>query len=220
MRRAKIKSLRISVVIVVAFVVWWTPYYTMMIMFMFLNPDKMVSEEMQSGIFFFGMSNSLVNPLIYGAFHLWRPGGHKSSYRSTGCNSVNFSRDGSTRRSTAANVSILNRSVSRKKATAITMPPAAASMSIPRLLEEEATLVAPSNNLQLDDFSGRSRQHQNAKGRTGRYKTTNQAAGSDGKILLVSSHRRKNNSSNGVNGEKLQRDNNKNLNCEININGS
>lgn len=26
-------------------------------------------------IFFFGMSNSLINPLIYGAFHLWRPAG-------------------------------------------------------------------------------------------------------------------------------------------------
>ena len=24
-------------------------------------------------IFFFGMSNALINPLIYGAFHLWRP---------------------------------------------------------------------------------------------------------------------------------------------------
>ncbi|BES93570.1 receptor [Nesidiocoris tenuis] len=32
-----------------------------------------LSEELQKGIFFFGMSNSLVNPLIYGAFHLWRP---------------------------------------------------------------------------------------------------------------------------------------------------
>ncbi|XP_015609341.1 gonadotropin-releasing hormone receptor [Cephus cinctus] len=80
MHRAKTKSLRISVVIVAAFVLWWTPYYTMMIIFMFLNPDKHLSNDMQSGIFFFGMSNSLVNPLIYGAFHLWpqrrRQGSH------------------------------------------------------------------------------------------------------------------------------------------------
>ncbi|XP_077299255.1 gonadotropin-releasing hormone receptor-like [Arctopsyche grandis] len=69
--RAKMKSLRISVVIVVAFIVWWTPYYTMMIIFIFLDPDKHISEELQSGIFFFGMSNSLVNPVIYGAFQLW-----------------------------------------------------------------------------------------------------------------------------------------------------
>lgn len=40
--RAKMKSLRISVVIVVAFIVCWTPYYIMMIIFMFLNPDEHV----------------------------------------------------------------------------------------------------------------------------------------------------------------------------------
>ncbi|XP_045776022.1 gonadotropin-releasing hormone receptor [Maniola jurtina] len=69
--RAKMKSLRMSVVIVAAFMIWWTPYYVMMIMFTFLNPDKDQSEDLLSGIFFFGMSNSLVNPVIYGAFHLW-----------------------------------------------------------------------------------------------------------------------------------------------------
>lgn len=71
MYRAKAKSLRISIVIVTAFIFWWTPYYTMMIIFMFSCPDKHVSDELQNIIFFFGMSNSLVNPLIYGAFHLW-----------------------------------------------------------------------------------------------------------------------------------------------------
>lgn len=81
-QRAKVKSFRISVVIVVTFILWWTPYYSMMIIFMFLNPDKHLSEELQKAIFFFGMSNSLVNPIIYGAFHLWRPRKKKSgSYR-------------------------------------------------------------------------------------------------------------------------------------------
>ncbi|EFN84515.1 Gonadotropin-releasing hormone II receptor [Harpegnathos saltator] len=80
MHRAKTKSLRISVVIVAAFLIWWTPYYTMMIIFLFLNPDEHLSDELQSGIFFFGMSNSLVNPLIYGAFHLWPQKQQKDSY--------------------------------------------------------------------------------------------------------------------------------------------
>nr|XP_033191542.1 gonadotropin-releasing hormone receptor isoform X1 [Bombus vancouverensis nearcticus] len=71
MHRAKAKSLRISIVIITAFIIWWTPYYTMMIIFMFLDPDKHLSKELQNVIFFFGMTNSLVNPLIYGAFHLW-----------------------------------------------------------------------------------------------------------------------------------------------------
>ncbi|XP_068622572.1 gonadotropin-releasing hormone receptor [Battus philenor] len=69
--KAKMKSLRISVVIVSAFVLWWTPYYVMMVIFTFWNPEKSVGEDLLSGIFFFGMSNSLVNPIIYGAFHLW-----------------------------------------------------------------------------------------------------------------------------------------------------
>lgn len=69
--RAKIKSLRISVAIVAAFIICWSPYYVMMLTFMFLNPNRKLSDDLQSGIFFFGMSNSLVNPLIYGAFHLW-----------------------------------------------------------------------------------------------------------------------------------------------------
>ncbi|XP_011634909.1 gonadotropin-releasing hormone receptor isoform X1 [Pogonomyrmex barbatus] len=69
MHRAKMKSLRLSVVIVTVFLIWWTPYYIMMIILLFINPN--LSEDLKNGIFFFGMSNSLVNPLIYGAFHLW-----------------------------------------------------------------------------------------------------------------------------------------------------
>lgn len=87
MNRAKTKSLRISIVIVAAFLIWWTPYYTMMIILLFMNPDDRLSEELQSEIFFFGMSNSLVNPLIYGAFHLWpkkQRQRHGSSHRSEG----------------------------------------------------------------------------------------------------------------------------------------
>ncbi|KAJ9586747.1 hypothetical protein L9F63_019685, partial [Diploptera punctata] len=38
--RAKMKSLRISVVFVMAFIICWTPYYIMMIIFVFLNPDE------------------------------------------------------------------------------------------------------------------------------------------------------------------------------------
>ncbi|XP_054736093.1 gonadotropin-releasing hormone receptor [Anastrepha obliqua] len=68
--KAKMKSLRISFVIIIAFLICWTPYYIVMVTLMFLNPDKKLSEGLVSAIFVFGMSNSLVNPLIYGAFHL------------------------------------------------------------------------------------------------------------------------------------------------------
>lgn len=96
--RAKMKSLRISVAIVAAFIICWTPYYVSMLIFMFMNPDERVNihlyifnllkywqflkeilfslwfqfgDDLMSAIFFFGMSNSVVNPIIYGAFSLW-----------------------------------------------------------------------------------------------------------------------------------------------------
>lgn len=43
--RAKMKSLRISVAIVAAFIICWTPYYAVMIIFMFMNPDKKVKQN-------------------------------------------------------------------------------------------------------------------------------------------------------------------------------
>lgn len=46
--KAKMKSLRISVVIIVAFLICWTPYNVMMIIFTFLNPDKRVSGLLSS----------------------------------------------------------------------------------------------------------------------------------------------------------------------------
>lgn len=41
-QRAKVKSLKISILIVSAFVVCWAPYYFMMITFIFLKPDQQV----------------------------------------------------------------------------------------------------------------------------------------------------------------------------------
>ncbi|XP_022665765.1 gonadotropin-releasing hormone receptor-like isoform X2 [Varroa destructor] len=71
--RAKRKSLLITLVIVAAFVVCWTPYYMMMVIFVFLAPDdQQLTEELSAAIFFFGSSTALINPLIYGVFHLRR----------------------------------------------------------------------------------------------------------------------------------------------------
>ncbi|XP_016992137.1 gonadotropin-releasing hormone receptor [Drosophila rhopaloa] len=95
--KAKMKSLRISVVIIIAFLICWTPYYVMMIMFMFLNPDKRLGDDLQDAIFFFGMSNSLVNPLIYGAFHLCPGKGGKSSGGGANNNAYSLNRGDSQR---------------------------------------------------------------------------------------------------------------------------
>lgn len=70
LQRAKYKSLRMSVLIILAFIGCWTPYYMMMIILIFTEVAEETAATLQSVIFFFGMSNSLVNPLIYGLFHL------------------------------------------------------------------------------------------------------------------------------------------------------
>lgn len=51
--RAKMKSLRISVAIIVAFIVCWTPYYVSMMIYMFLDESERVNEFILSCIFSF-----------------------------------------------------------------------------------------------------------------------------------------------------------------------
>ncbi|XP_019845011.2 gonadotropin-releasing hormone receptor [Bactrocera dorsalis] len=68
--KAKMNSLRLSFVIIIAFLICWAPYCTLMVLLQFVDIDDATSKRLIDGIFFFGMSNSLVNPLIYGAFHL------------------------------------------------------------------------------------------------------------------------------------------------------
>uniref|UniRef100_A0A1B0GQ44 G-protein coupled receptors family 1 profile domain-containing protein n=1 Tax=Phlebotomus papatasi TaxID=29031 RepID=A0A1B0GQ44_PHLPP len=70
LHRAKMKSFRMSVIIILAFLICWTPYYVMMLIFLFFDPGEKLKETLLSVIFFYGMSNSLINPMIYGFFHI------------------------------------------------------------------------------------------------------------------------------------------------------
>lgn len=59
--RAKTKSLRISVAIVAAFIICWTPYYVSMLIFMFTNPDeRVINNKMKSKVHFM-----IIDQLIY-----------------------------------------------------------------------------------------------------------------------------------------------------------
>ncbi len=71
-RKAKAKSLRMTSLIVIAFIVCWTPYYVFFITFTFATEEfkRTLHQEASLWIFFFGMANSMLNPLIYGAFHI------------------------------------------------------------------------------------------------------------------------------------------------------
>lgn len=74
--KAKVKSLRMTAVIVAAFIICWTPYEVILIIHLITNIET-VEHRYTVWIFFFGMTNSMVNPLIYGAFNIACKGKHR-----------------------------------------------------------------------------------------------------------------------------------------------
>ncbi|GAU93835.1 hypothetical protein RvY_05709 [Ramazzottius varieornatus] len=73
MKKAKMKALFISILVIVTFIVCWAPYYVCMIYYVIVSKDRSgdpSAQYMFQVIFFFGMSNSVLNPLLYGAFHM------------------------------------------------------------------------------------------------------------------------------------------------------
>ncbi|XP_013406331.1 gonadotropin-releasing hormone receptor isoform X2 [Lingula anatina] len=74
LRKAKTKSLIMTTIIVVAFIVCWSPYYIFWLWHTFNTQSSQDNDSNTVGtwVFFFGMANSMVNPMIYGAFHICR----------------------------------------------------------------------------------------------------------------------------------------------------
>ncbi|XP_040074861.2 gonadotropin-releasing hormone II receptor [Ixodes scapularis] len=73
MQRARNRTLRLTIIIVLAFFWCWTPYVTMVLWYQF-DPDgaEHVNGYLQSSLFMFAVSNSCVNPLVYGSYTLTR----------------------------------------------------------------------------------------------------------------------------------------------------
>lgn len=69
LRKAKRKALRMSIFIVLAFILCWFPYYVIYTGIAFGYWDK-VSQQLMTGLSFVGLSTSVLNPIIYGAFQL------------------------------------------------------------------------------------------------------------------------------------------------------
>ncbi|KAH3839112.1 gonadotropin-releasing hormone receptor-like [Dreissena polymorpha] len=76
-RKAKRKALRMSIVIVAAFIICWSPYYFVFMYITFLDLREIPRETLMP-LTFIGLSNSLINPMIYGAFQLCKV--HKPSF--------------------------------------------------------------------------------------------------------------------------------------------
>ncbi|KAK7069105.1 hypothetical protein SK128_016340 [Halocaridina rubra] len=67
--RARVRTLKMTVIIVLAFVICWTPYVVMVLWYMF---DKQGAEQVETSfqdvLFIMAVSNSCVNPIVYGTY--------------------------------------------------------------------------------------------------------------------------------------------------------
>ncbi|XP_063708546.1 adipokinetic hormone/corazonin-related peptide receptor variant I-like [Culicoides brevitarsis] len=75
--RARQRTLRLTITIVCGFVCCWTPYAFMTLWYMFDRESALkVDNTVQDGLFIMAVSNSCVNPLIYGSYAMkcqWWP---------------------------------------------------------------------------------------------------------------------------------------------------
>ncbi|XP_078524768.1 gonadotropin-releasing hormone II receptor-like [Lissotriton helveticus] len=69
--KARMRTLKMSIVIVLTFIVCWTPYYLLGIWYWF-SPDMLTREKVPPSLshilFLFGLFNACLDPVIYGLF--------------------------------------------------------------------------------------------------------------------------------------------------------
>ncbi|XP_035007651.1 gonadotropin-releasing hormone II receptor isoform X2 [Hippoglossus stenolepis] len=68
--RARMRTLKMSIVIVLSFIICWTPYYLLGLWYWFF-PDDLegkVSQSLTHILFIFGLVNACLDPVIYGLF--------------------------------------------------------------------------------------------------------------------------------------------------------
>ncbi|GLH05345.1 Cardioacceleratory peptide receptor [Gryllus bimaculatus] len=69
--RARARTLRMTITIVAAFIWCWTPYVVMTLWYMFDRESaKQVDSRVQDALFIMAVSNSCMNPLVYGSYAL------------------------------------------------------------------------------------------------------------------------------------------------------
>lgn len=87
--RAKIRTLKMTIIIVLVFFVCWTPYYVMSVWY-WCDRDTalLVDQRIQKGLFLFACTNSCMNPIVYGLFNIrTRRGGEQVRQRVNTLNS-------------------------------------------------------------------------------------------------------------------------------------
>lgn len=80
--RARMRTLKMSIVIVLSFIVCWTPYYLLGLWYWFFPDDLRgkVSHSLSHILFIFGLVNACLDPLIYGLFTIYFRKGIRRRY--------------------------------------------------------------------------------------------------------------------------------------------
>ncbi|XP_056134180.1 gonadotropin-releasing hormone II receptor-like [Lampris incognitus] len=81
--KARMRTLKMSIVIVISFIVCWTPYYLLGLWYWFFpeNLEGKVSHSLTHILFIFGLFNACLDPIIYGLFTIHFQKGLKRYYR-------------------------------------------------------------------------------------------------------------------------------------------
>ncbi|XP_069985962.1 adipokinetic hormone/corazonin-related peptide receptor variant I isoform X2 [Penaeus vannamei] len=68
--RARARTIKMTISIVLAFFICWTPYVVISLWFCFdRSAAELLDVKVQKGLFFFACTNSCVNPIVYGIFN-------------------------------------------------------------------------------------------------------------------------------------------------------
>ncbi|KAF7270171.1 adipokinetic hormone/corazonin-related peptide receptor variant I-like [Rhynchophorus ferrugineus] len=69
--KAKVRTLKMTIIIVFVFFVCWTPYHVMCVWYWYdRDSAQQVDQRVQRGLFLFACTNSCMNPLVYGLFNI------------------------------------------------------------------------------------------------------------------------------------------------------
>ncbi|TDH16661.1 hypothetical protein EPR50_G00000260 [Perca flavescens] len=81
--KARMRTLKMSIVIVICFIVCWTPYYLLGLWYWFFPEDLegKVSHSLTHILFICGLFNACLDPIIYGLFTMRFHRGLRSCYR-------------------------------------------------------------------------------------------------------------------------------------------
>ncbi|XP_028329620.1 putative gonadotropin-releasing hormone II receptor [Gouania willdenowi] len=84
--RARMRTLKMSIVIVLSFIVCWTPYYLLGLWYWFFpdNLEGKVSHSLTHILFIFGLVNACLDPVIYGLFTIH----FRKGFRKRHCNAA------------------------------------------------------------------------------------------------------------------------------------